>query len=779
MGQPLSTILSTAFLALSVTACSLLPSADTLSPAQRQELETRLKPLNVVWRSHSNISRDSMPTGNGDIGLNVWTEENGDLLFYVGKTDAFDEQSRLLKLGRIRVHFDHAPFAKGKPFTQELDLHDATIRITAGAGDSLLRLKLWVDANHPVVHVEAESATAFSQTVSLEMWRTGKKPLSGNWNAGYWDAHAVDGLAANEPPFQYPDTLISGNPGFADQITWFHRNAVSVHPVAVKLQGLDPLPADVAADPLLHRTFGAAIRGEGMISESPSKLKTATPRKNTHVTLIPLTCQTAQTQAWEEALLKLQNQMLSRDPGNARAAHEKWWNAFWNRSDVTVSGGDPKETSAVSLGWHLNRFVTACTARGNAPVKFNGAIFTVDGIDARSNTNAHSTADTRSWGSGFWFQNQRHIYWPMLQAGDYEQFLPFFKVYRDALPMARHRTKTYYQHDGAFFPETMYFWGAYVNENYGWNRHNKEPGLTDNGFIRRYWQGGIEVSAMMLDYHRHTGDADFAKDTLLPIASNIVTFYDQHYQRDAKGKIHIYPAQALESIWDATNPTPEIAGLRYVINGLLALPGELTTEKAREQWTRVLAELPPIPTVKKGDTTLLAHAESTRGRRNNSENVNLYAVWPYRQFGVLPGNLKIAQDSFAARDKKFAANSCWHNDILFAAYTGDAKGATHKLAERFLLSGNCRFPTFYAHGDHVPDLDNGGVCQNTIQSMLMQADDKKIVLLPAWPKEWNASFKLHAPYNTTVEGRVENGKLLNLKVTPESRRQDVEILPVQ
>jgi len=44
-----------------------------------------------------------MPTGNGDIGLNVWVEESGDLLFYIGKTDLWDDNSRLLKLGRARA----------------------------------------------------------------------------------------------------------------------------------------------------------------------------------------------------------------------------------------------------------------------------------------------------------------------------------------------------------------------------------------------------------------------------------------------------------------------------------------------------------------------------------------------------------------------------------------------------------------------------------------------------------------------------------------------------
>lgn len=62
------------------------------------------------------------------------------------------------------------------------------------------------------------------------------------------------------------------------------------------------------------------------------------------------------------------------------------------------------------------------------------------------------------------------------------------------------------------------------------------------------------------------------------------------------------------------------------------------------------------------------------------------------------------------------------------------------------------------------------------QSMLMQTDGDRIFLLPAWPKDWEVSFKLHGPKKTTVEGKVRGGKVVDLKVTPESRRKDVEVV---
>ena len=53
-----------------------------------------LDDCNVVWGSPSGDSFGSMPLGNGDVGLNVWVEHNGDLVFYVSKVDAFDAEER-------------------------------------------------------------------------------------------------------------------------------------------------------------------------------------------------------------------------------------------------------------------------------------------------------------------------------------------------------------------------------------------------------------------------------------------------------------------------------------------------------------------------------------------------------------------------------------------------------------------------------------------------------------------------------------------------------------
>ena len=85
-------------------------------------------------------------------------------------------------------------------------------------------------------------------------------------------------------------------------------------------------------------------------------------------------------------------------------------------------------------------------------------------------------------------------------------------------------------------------------------------------------------------------------------------------------------------------------------------------------------------------------------------------------------------------------------------------------------------PGFWGPGhDWVPDHNWGGSGMIGLQEMLLQTHGKEILLFPAWPDEWDVDFKLHAPYNTTIEASLRNGELIKLRVYPENRKKDVEI----
>jgi hypothetical protein len=52
-----------------------------------------------------------------------------------------------------------------------------------------------------------------------------------------------------------------------------------------------------------------------------------------------------------------------------------------------------------------------------------------------------------------------------------------------------------------------------------------------------------------------------------------------------------------------------------------------------------------------------------------------------------------------------------------------------------------------------------------LQQKLLQFEGDRILLLPAWPRDWDVSFKLHAPQGTTVEGVWREGKWERLEIT--------------
>jgi len=691
---------------------------------------------NVVWDSPSADSRGSMPAGNGDVGINLWVEPSGDLVLLISKTDAWDENMRLVKIGKLRVRFEPA-LTTASGFRQALNLREGAIEIQ----NPKTKIRVWVDANHPVVQVDAKSLDGqpLAATATAELWRTSKQPC----NPGYPNF-------ASLTPFSWPDTVLKAT---ARQIGWYHCNAVSPWRDNLKLQKLEAV-AEVEKDPILGRTFGAIVRGDNFVAASDTTLKTAAPARELSLRVHVLT---STADGWQPAIEKQAD--VAEKVADRWAAHGRWWDEFWNRSWIFVDGNAAAES--VTGAYTLQRWMNACAGRGAFPIKFNGSIFTVERADKRG-----FDADFRAWGGCYWFQNTRLLYWPMPATGDFDLMPALFNMYLKALPVRRLATKTYYGHSGAFFPETMTFWGTYNDKNYGPNRTNKADGLTDNGYIRRYWQGGLELVALMLDNYDFTQDAKFRDATLLPFANEIITFYDQHWKRGAEGKILFEPAQSLETWWTCTNPLPEIAGLRYVIPRLQQISGT-------NAWQKTLDDLPPVPFNAEKKCLLPAVEFASK---HNSENPELYAVFPYRLYGVGKPDLDVARETWRRRQVK--GSGCWRQDPVQAALLGLADEAQALVTSNAKHTDKVfRFPVFWGPGfDWLPDEDHGGVLMSALQSMLVQYDDRKIYLLPAWPKNWNVSFKLHAPKNTVVEGEYRNGKITELKVSPASRRADIQLI---
>jgi len=678
--------------------------------------DAQLSQYDVSWNTPGPTSAASMPLGNGDIGLNVWVDPGGDLLFYVSKTDAWggDKDAAAdpwmqqggvpMKLGMIRMHSAAADVSH---FRQTLHLQEGAITIEEGN----IGYRVWVDANHPAIRVEVSGTSP--TTVTLHDWR-------------------LNGLG---------DTVIghSGN-----GIEWFHHN---------------PSPGDprLANPHLAEIAFGAVIRGQGLNRKDDTTLAGTTQL----ISIYPLTTTGGD---WAAASDRNVARLGRLDVEKTYKEHREWWTKFWDRSYIYLHGDAAADS--VTQGYVLQRFVTACAGRGAYPIKFNGSIFVVDNPEWKEHGKpAPKNADFRAWGGQYWFQNTRPMYWPRLAAGDFDMMLPLFDMYLHMLPENEALVRKYYGHDGAYFQETAPFWGGlpFMGPD--------EQAL----YTHHYFTPILELSMMMLDYYEYTGDKGFLRKFLLPVAGAGLEFFDKHFPRDSAGRLLLDPDNSIEMFWKVHDPAPDLAGLHAVLPRMLELPVD---EKLKSSWRKLLDILPPLPIDSTdGAPRLLPYTGPQTAKSHNEENPELYAIYPFRLFGLDKPDLGLARHSFDIR--KCPQKGCWSQDPMEAAMLGYADLAKEDV--RFNLTrkdADLKFPAFWATGhDYKPDEDNGGNGELGLEQMLLQADGRKILLLPAWPQGWDADFKLHAPFKTIIEGKVRDGKLVDLVVTPAERRKDIVELP--
>ncbi|MCC5790836.1 MAG: hypothetical protein JJT75_14495, partial [Opitutales bacterium] len=324
--------------------------------------------------------------------------------------------------------------------------------------------------------------------------------------------------------------------------------------------------------------------------------------------------------------------------------------------------------------------------------------------------------------------------------------------------------------------EVQTLWGTYLGQHYGWEREGKDPGDVDNVYIRRYWTPGLEFSFLLLDYADYTGHSTFLQQCALPFIREILTFFSAHFpQKNAHGKRVLYPAQCIEMWHTSTNPAPDIAGLRAVLERVLQLPDDMVGQKEKETWNTFLSELPALPEgLDNEGNPVLRPVESAEGEPQNMENPELYAVFPFRLFTARHDPHNRARRAFQQRTHHDSFG--WHQHIQQAALLGLTEEATKALGQFVKSPTAGRFPAFWGPNfDWIPDQDHGSNILMGTQTMLLQSDGETIHLFPAWPRNWNVHFRLHAPQKTVVEATLHNGILTTLEVTPAHRANDVKL----
>ncbi|KAL4981591.1 Six-hairpin glycosidase-like protein [Aspergillus falconensis] len=726
--------------------------------AQRGQSVVLPTRYDTIWTTQSNNSAGSMPLGGSSVGLNVWAE-SGDILLYIAHSAAFDENDSLLKLGRVRLSLDPNPFAvNATKFEQRLHLNDGYMTLS---GDDDTYMKLWVDVETSGIHVDVNSHELLNMTASFESWRTtGWQMKNGEQRQTSWGTIDVKAIPL---PWQYPDDISFASNGV---LNYHHNSDTPLFNFQVAEQNLSRVQPESFFNPMTNNTFGTFMTSpqlrpgtitKGIYQRTNFTAYNLVPRRLSKTYQIYIATgqeQTTDVNGWISDLIRSARRMRFA----SQKSTTSWWNSFWDRSHIIINPDAPSTDPGFQVGknYQYFRYMMACNAGGKFPTRFNGGLFTFDPV--LTSTGAPWSPDYRAWSGGtFTAQNQRLLYWPLLRSGDFDILRQGLDFYKNISPNNRKLGQLYFGLDVGLTSEqidntglpNVYEYDAKLFDGDGPRASLYPPGILYNDYLSWLSDTANEFADMALLAHIYDQNMDI--EPYMPFVEYQLAWFDEYYQMrnglDSNGSLIIYPASGAETYKLAFNPSSTVSGLRRIITDILRM------------------DLPLV----KGNKT---YYEGATG---------MISPGTWGEYGLgQPTDLSIALHTYFNDSQSAGYHNTygWRQDQIWFARLGLTEQAKANTEDRFSDSTKFRFPTFKGPNyDWPPDINHYGSAAIGLQEMLMQTfarNNTQIRLLPAWPEDWTGSFKLLAPYGTTVQGKMAGADgITGLVVEPESRIRDV------
>lgn len=677
-----------------------------------------------------------MATGTGVTGLTVSVPT--ELLLQVNHSAAIDEGGKLRALARLHLDLDGSPFANATGFQMEHDLRRSRITLLAETATGPVRVEIRAHVPADLIRVDVFDERRPPGALSVRLEEDAPSRL------------AVDG---------------------AGSLCFGHENpAAAVTPGAPANAASGDTRTD-GRDWLAGRAFGLAIASgdpAAQVTERTLRL----PAGSRHTLLL---AGASSRGGWEPFAKTAQDSLAKAAADGAERfleTHEAWWREFWARA-AFVPGDTDGTMLRYRAAFDLYRYYLACCGsdRRETPVRFQIDLF-------RYHTRNFD------WLTGLICAvEQYQSFYGAMRTGDGAPLRGLASFYARNLPYYRQVARRVYGHGGARIP--MWQTPLVLTPLAEPPSDTPASGVPNAAYNGENAAGQLWVLLLLCEYVDSTGDLDFARQTLLPLAADLVEFFRLQYPRREQGRMVIAPCNAGETWQGVRDPAEIVCALRATLPRLLAVaraagcPAEL-----RAAWEELLAAVPEIPrgrldfqgpaqlpVIRSGDQLVPAADMSacqayilpwSNGQpwyQLNAQHTELYAVWP----GRLTPRTEAERDSAVRsyRERLFQHHwDGWNLDVVFAA----CLGLPDEVA-----------PWFEAHFDHTFVLPNGlaretapenpsrpgipdcpslqglGTGVIPVLEMLLQDRPDELVVLPCWPAQVPVDFTLYSPFAGRVE----------------------------
>ena len=710
------------------------------------------------------------PIGNGRMGTMVWTSPDA-IHLQINRADVFavncDHQGQPGQRGSVTdycggiasvvVHVGGQPFAPGgKSFRQRLSLENAECAIESTS----LRVGCFISADSDVLVMEIddqrESPDRLKVTVSML-----RNP----------EVKAGENIARST--FSEDPSRIVLTQRFRER-DYHNASAVAV--------GVAGSGAEMELTSVTSRTL---------------VLPTAQKK---HVILI------SSAAAWKpesdvaEAAGALVNAASLRSVGELRASHQTWWKKFWSRTFVRLKSVDGKAEQA-ERSRNLHLYHMGSSSRGELPPKWNGSLFV-------------TTGDKRRWGSQYWVWTTEMLYFPLLAADAVDLTDPYFNMYVRQLPNCQKAARQRWGVSGAYFPETTSFDGPTVLPDdvaiefqdvlLGRKPHTTmsprakalcqfdsqlnvvtEPYKGRFSWISHVASSGSELAIQAWWRYRYTGDREWLRTHAYPLLRGTVEFYRHLVKKEADGRYHLSGTNAHEDFWGVGDSIMDLAAIRGTVPLAIRAAEILEVDaELRGRWKELLANLAPYPMgadprakaltggALADDVWAAGYLGEINGQ-NNPEDVWLTPVFPFEDWtletldaataAIVQKRLDLAPRHAAVLGGA-GLNTAIRTPIAVAR-AGRGEELPHVLERYYAAFAPLPNGMSLFEGPTAASVEHLGLLTTTLQESLLQSvsprpgEPEVIRIFPAWPSEWDASFRLLARGGFLVTSEIKAGKV--------------------
>lgn len=764
------------------TANVVAANAPKQTPAD-DNTSVRVARSDLHYHQPASRSEEGMPVGNGRMGTLVWTTPSS-LKFQINRVDIFGNNAASNNF--YERHTDYcggaafvdvtfvdwgADVFAGNRFSQHLSCYDGQV---ATDGDGIKTQTLvWQEQDVMAIRVEDQRPTPQVISAALRMLRL---PL-----VKTGDHKATSDLKIMGNKIVLTQTFEEGS--------YYCRSAVAM---------------------------AVAGRNCKQVMVNDTEVKLAIRAGNEPFTIYVASAATFdRNEAVEQLALRQADNALQKGYERIYQENLAWWKNFWDKGFVRLHSSDGV-ADKIEENYNYFLYVMASSSRGQLPPKFNGMLWTTGG-DSRKWGNLFWGANQSCLYNGLFPANRMELLDPFFAM--YTRMLPSTEkaaqqqwgskgiyipetVGFDGLPELPENIasemrdlylvrKPWSEKSDVFFryaaTQMPFFSRWNWKKDEGWKEGRwcyTDKGGGTFGHVTHIFSRGAKIAYQYWQRYEYTRDEAWLRERAYPMLKGVAEFYRNfpNTRKEQDGKYHIFNVNDNESVWGGHNTVEEISSMMGIFPAVIRASEILNLDDdLRPLWKEFIKNLSPLPLssdypelAKKGTPVTFVRSllPVVQGPGSSRPDPNTMPVWFFdlcNLNGDHPELTAIAQATFDSYFPGGIQADTRVNVLSKMPVAGTLLG--RKAATRFLIPNQIQ--TLEApvmpnrmdlrEGFQTASVQRLGRATDALHNALCQSappwpgKEPVIRVFPAWPEDWEASFKLLCRGNFLVTASIKKG----------------------